>query len=282
MPPTRRPPAPTLTRRYLTRATLARQLLLDRARCDVVEAVERLAGLQAQLARPPFVGLWTRLDGFARDALLDAVHGRRLVRATMMRATLHVVSAADYPWLRLALRPTFAAPLSWLGERVAGLDVERLVRDARALLAGRALTFDALRPLLAERDPAGDVRAMAYVVRLQLPLVQLPSAGAAWGWDAAAPFGLAAEWQAGLDVPAGDVDDAAAARTLPRRGAACAACAPRSRRCVPSSRPSATSAGASCSTCRTPRARPPTRRRPRASSPTSTTWCWRTTTARAS
>ncbi len=86
----------TLTTRRLNRATLARQMLLAREKADVVTAVERLGGMQAQEPRHPFTGLWTRLEDFRREDLHRALHERAVVRATMMRATLHLVSAADY------------------------------------------------------------------------------------------------------------------------------------------------------------------------------------------
>ena len=184
-----------LGRRDLNRATLARQLLLDRADLDPVGAVERLAGLQAQLARPPFVGLWSRLRDFERDRLRQAALDRRVVRATMMRGTLHLVSAADYRRLRGPLQSMLDAGLrAVLGARAAGVDVERLLAAAREVLAERPCPFDELRPRLADRVPGADERALGYAVRMLLPLVQLPSPDAEWGWDAKAPFALADRW----------------------------------------------------------------------------------------
>ena len=86
----------TLTLRELNRATLARQLLLRRHRLTVTQAVERTAGLQAQWPPSPYLGLWSRLDGFTPDKLVRAVARRTVVKATLMRTTLHLVSAADY------------------------------------------------------------------------------------------------------------------------------------------------------------------------------------------
>ena len=96
---------PPLSLRSLNRALLARQLLLERERVEAVEAIERVAGLQAQVARPPFVGLWTRLHDFERARLLELVHGRQVVRGTMMRGTLHLVSAHDYLRFRPTIQP---------------------------------------------------------------------------------------------------------------------------------------------------------------------------------
>jgi Winged helix DNA-binding domain len=90
------PQIQTLTRGQLNRATLARQMLLERENLSAVAAVERLCGMQAQEPRPPFPGLWTRLHSFRRDHLRQALHNREIVRGTLMRGTLHLMSAVEY------------------------------------------------------------------------------------------------------------------------------------------------------------------------------------------
>ena len=85
-----------LTVRELNRALLARQLLLKRERLSVPRAIERLGALQAQFPIAPYVGLWSRLEQFDRDGLLRAIQRRSVVKATLMRQTLHHVSARDY------------------------------------------------------------------------------------------------------------------------------------------------------------------------------------------
>src|SRR5438046_5820862 len=97
MPARAIPAFPTLTLRELNRALLARQMLLERQRLRVVDAIERLGGLQAQWAPAPYVALWTRLAGFERDVLTNAIDKGELIKATLMRATLHLVSAREYP-----------------------------------------------------------------------------------------------------------------------------------------------------------------------------------------
>jgi hypothetical protein len=85
-----------LTQRELNRATLARQLLLRRAKLPVVQAVERIAGLQAQLGSTPYVGLWTRLEGFRPQTLERALKRIAAARGVLMRGTVHLVSTHDY------------------------------------------------------------------------------------------------------------------------------------------------------------------------------------------
>src|SRR5207244_5920576 len=93
---------PSLTIRELNRAFLARQFLLKRQKIDVVDAVERLGCLQGQWAPSPYVALWSRLASFKRDELTRAIDRRQVVKATLMRATLHLVSAGEYPAYSLA------------------------------------------------------------------------------------------------------------------------------------------------------------------------------------
>ena len=182
---------PVLTTRELNRALLARQFLLDRARVTPSTAVRHLVALQAQLARPPFVGLWTRLAGFTRAKLAKPLHDRKLVRATFLRGTLHLLTTDDF----LALRPIFqpmltAAFRAVIKDRAAGLDVAALAAFAEPRLPA---TFEDLRPQLAAEFRAHDERALGYAVRMHLPLVQVPTDDA-WAFPASAAFASAAGW----------------------------------------------------------------------------------------
>ncbi len=190
----------TLTRRQLNRATLARQMLLVREKVSAVDAVERLCGLQAQEAKPPFIGLWTRVDGFGRQDLHDALHKREVVRATLMRATLHLMSATDHAAFRDALQPVMTQAMRVLGARAKGLELRELVPAARALLAEEPRNFNELRAMLLEAFPHVNDRALGYAVRTNLPLVMVPTEER-WAFPSVADFTLAETW---LDQPLSD------------------------------------------------------------------------------
>jgi len=87
---------PVLSLRELNRAMLARQLLLGRANIGVVPAIERLAALQAQWSPSPYIALWSRLVDFRREKLWSAIERHEVIRARLMRGTLHLVSARDF------------------------------------------------------------------------------------------------------------------------------------------------------------------------------------------
>ncbi|HEU0305318.1 MAG TPA: winged helix DNA-binding domain-containing protein [Gaiellaceae bacterium] len=95
-----------LTLRELNRATLARQLLLERKRLSPKTVIERLVGMQAQLPSAPYVGIWTRTTGFRRQALERELARAAVVKATVMRQTLHLVTRRDYALIRAAQSET--------------------------------------------------------------------------------------------------------------------------------------------------------------------------------
>ena len=185
-----------LSKRALNRALLARQMLLEREQTTAVDAVARLVGMQAQVARPPFIGLWTRLHAFERTQLAAALHERTVVRVTAMRGTLHLMTAADYVALRGALQPMLSRGMqSILRDRMATLDMAELNAEARRFFGKAPATFDALRDHLVKKFPSGDERAMGFAIRMHLPLVQVPT-DALWAFPSAADFALADGWLA--------------------------------------------------------------------------------------
>ncbi|MYS86154.1 winged helix DNA-binding domain-containing protein [Embleya scabrispora] len=169
-----------LDTRALNRATLARQLLLDRADLPVLDAVAHLAGLQAQEPQEPFVGLWSRLHAFAPATLSDLLIGRRVVRTHLMRRTVHLVTAAD----ALAWR---ARHDTMLRQRVLGtyrsdfdgVDLDELAAAGLAIMAdGEPRTMTELARALSEGRPTAHPRALGeMLIAALVPMVQLPPRG---------------------------------------------------------------------------------------------------------
>jgi hypothetical protein len=98
--------ARVLTLRELNRATLSRQVLLERKRLSPRSVVERLVGMQAQWPSAPYVGTWTRTTGFRRGALERELRRGTIVKANVMRQTLHLVTPRDYALIRAAMSET--------------------------------------------------------------------------------------------------------------------------------------------------------------------------------
>ncbi len=112
-----------LTVRELNRATLARQLLLERKRLSPAAVIERLVGMQAQWPPAPYVGIWTRTTGFRRETLERALASGAVVKATAMRQTLHLVTRHDYWLLRSAMSETSFPWETQIAKRLAVLHV---------------------------------------------------------------------------------------------------------------------------------------------------------------
>jgi hypothetical protein len=160
-----------VTARELRLATLARQLLLGRAQLSAVAAVERLAGLQAQDANGPYLGLAARLDGFTRDELTRAIEARQVVVATLQRVTMHMVTAADHAWVK----PTLAPMLEQTRRlpAIRDLDQEALLAEARRRAPVRMRDLRELAPGVNPGHLSGLFQAC-------LPFVRVPPAGT-WG-----------------------------------------------------------------------------------------------------
>jgi hypothetical protein len=137
-----------LTLRELNRATLARQLLLERKRLSPTAVIERLVGMQAQWPSAPYVGIWTRTTSFRREALERELARAAVVKATVMRQTLHLLTRRDYALLRAALSETNFPDRTSTSERLAPS-----VRSLAA--AGPVSTQDVLAHLEREHGLTG-------------------------------------------------------------------------------------------------------------------------------
>lgn len=201
-----------LTLRALNRATLARQMLLRRERVTAREAVERLAGMQAQVAKPPFIGLWTRVEGFEREQLAKAIAKKDVVRGTLMRGTIHLVSRSDYLAWRMPIQPVLTRGAAAIAR--SAYDPAELCEIARKFFDTRPCTFEELRELF----PKGDERLMAYTVRMHLPLVMVPD-DSRWSYAANSAFAVA-ETYLGKKLKASDKPHDLALRYLAAFGPA--------------------------------------------------------------
>jgi hypothetical protein len=124
-----------LSARGLNRATLARQLLLRRERLPVKEAVRRVVALQAQEPASPYIALWDRLVDFDPAELDSAFAEQEVVKASLLRITLHAVAATDYPAFHEVMQRTL---------RAARLDDQRFTREGVSVAEVEALLPDLL------------------------------------------------------------------------------------------------------------------------------------------
>ena len=137
----------------------------------------RLTPLQGQHSRAPFIALAARLDGFTRADLEAAIAARAVVKTTIMRLTLHVAAAADYPaYAQLARQ---ARLRNWRAT-YPQLDAQEVTAELRAWLA-EPRTNDEIRARVRAYDGVTAEPWTAVIfARTLLPLVQLPPAGF---WD---------------------------------------------------------------------------------------------------
>jgi hypothetical protein len=185
----------SLSGQELNRATLLRQLLLRRERIEVAAAVRRVVALQAQDPASPYLALWNRVEGFDGAALDQAFVDREVVKASVVRITLHAVAAGDYPSFYAAMLPYLRS--SRLTDRRFS-DEGLTAADADALLPG-------LLELLAEPRSRAEVEAfcgprrMWWALRTFAPLLHAPT-GPPWS------FGPQPRYVASGTPAHGDVD----------------------------------------------------------------------------
>ena len=166
-----------LTQRALNRALLARQLLLERRPMAAMAAIEHLVGLQAQAPLAPYVGLWARLAGFEPVELADAILERRAVRMSLMRATIHLVTADDALTLRPLIQPVLERGFrgSPFGRAVAGRDMTDVMTAGRELVDAAPRTSPEISRALAERFPDVPTRFACVCRRVSGPARPGPS-----------------------------------------------------------------------------------------------------------
>lgn len=184
-----------LTSRALNRALLERQLLMRRARMSASAAIEHLVGMQAQIPEAPYIGLWSRLEGFAPSQLSELIAQHKAVRIHVMRSTIHLLTARDCVEMKAAFHTMSATVFrsTPFGKNLAGLDLEALLAAGREVLKQGPKSRAQLALALSERWPDRDPNSLAYAVSYLVPLVQVPPRGL-WGATGAPAWAPADTW----------------------------------------------------------------------------------------
>lgn len=198
----------TLSARQINRAVLARQHLLSRADLDIPTTLQHVGGLQTQYAPSGYIGLWSRLSDFERDALTRALDDRSVVQGTLMRCTIHTVATSDYWSICAGIR---SSRREWW-ERIARsrkmVDIphDRLADLMRTELADGPRTS---AELIAAMDRVGLAKPLWEGAGLWVDMVRVPPSGT-WERRRADRFGLAEQWIPSTD----DVSEADGLRLL--------------------------------------------------------------------
>jgi hypothetical protein len=191
----------SISQRALNRATLARQMLLERSDATALETIEHLIGLQAQAPFPPYFGLWSRLRRFHPDELVGLLERREAVRIVAMRSTVHLLSADDAVTMRVVLRTALDRMFrsSAFGKEIAAhstagsSDLDDLVSAGRALMDEAPRTGKELATHLGTRWPALSAATIQNALRTHLALVQVPPRGL-WGRSGQPTFATIESW----------------------------------------------------------------------------------------
>ncbi len=225
-------------------------------------ALEHLVGLQAQLPGSPYQALHARLARFDPLALSGLLERRDVVRMVLIRGTIHLVTADDAARLRPVVQPVLDRELfanrSW-APGVEGVDLDPVLALGRELTDERPRSLAELRTEIAARWPDLDAGSLAYSIRNLLPTVQATPRGL-WGRSGGVALTTLERWTGRPMGEASTIDEVIPrylrspsgplrSRTR-RRGRGSLGCANRSSGCARPCARSATSAGASCSTCR--------------------------------
>lgn len=180
-----------LSSRELNRALLARQFLLEPSPMPLVRTIEQVAGLQTQYAPSGYIGLWTRMRDFRRATLTTALEQHRVVQGTLLRSTIHTVSARDYPLFLAAVRESRREWFRRITRKEFGdIDMEAGAAALSEQLRSGPRRASQLKIVLA----AHGIPPVAWAgIGLWLDLVRIPPSGT-WDQRRADLYGLAEGW----------------------------------------------------------------------------------------
>ena len=201
-----------LTARQLNRATLDRQMLLARESVSVDEAVGRLVGLQAQEPAAPYLALWNRIDGFDPSSLDAAFADGSIVKASLMRITLHAVRRDDYTTFHEAMVANLrASRLNDKRFRATDLTIEQADELLPLVLdfAAEPRTKVEIEDMLTDHLGAPVEPRLWWAYRTFAPVVHVPG-------DDAWSFGPKQRFRTAPTAPARDERDASLVRLAPR------------------------------------------------------------------
>jgi len=183
-----------LSRRALNRATLARQMLLEREPMAPYDAVHGLVGLQAQTPQSWYLSLWSRLADFDPVATGQLLETRRLVRVPVMRSTIHLLTDDDAPVLRAFTQPTIDRSLHGIwAKRLEGIDRAKLIAGVRRFVGEAPRSPAELIAYVEERWPGRDRQTVSNALRALVPMVQVPPRGV-WRKSGAVKFAALDAW----------------------------------------------------------------------------------------
>ncbi|MBA2266394.1 MAG: winged helix DNA-binding domain-containing protein [Chloroflexi bacterium] len=188
---------PVLSPRALNRTLLDRQMLLERSPLSLTQAAEQMGGIQTQYAPAGYIGLWARMRDFDRPLLTQALVDRTVIQATVMRATIHMVSAADYWPMTAGIRRIRREWFEKVSHRqLEGTDMEAVANAVREELADGPLSMRELTSRIVARGYAPRTAAWAG---MRVDLVRVPPAGT-WERRRADVYGLADAWLPAVEV----------------------------------------------------------------------------------
>jgi Winged helix DNA-binding domain len=183
--------AVTVTERQLNRATLARNLLLEREQSDIVEAVRRLGPLQAQEPSTPYLALWNRIAGFDPVELDAAFTARRLVRSSLIRLTLHVVPVEDWPGIHTVMAPSLRASrvndARFDDSGLSAEETDALLPELATFLARPRTGAEIEEHLDASVGPEASGRRAWWALRRYAPVHHAPTGGP-WSFGAVTSY----------------------------------------------------------------------------------------------